>query len=366
MPQSQKLTINAKAFFFNAKTDYLAYYKHFTLSLHPDAKAEDLLVAIKAQNENFSYPETNLVFNINDKMVEAHTPMHTIIEALGTNLHITPAKSYRSNNGLIINDDDFMQSYALLAPYVTDEDEAYYKTLYALHYASETEKFDHSYIGDAVLVLAHKMIKDGNLHKEAILEAITSAPSSLLDCEYENNLLLSTDHTDAINELKNMLRDEDNEHPSLLDMIKLRFGKTKEKKSENIVLQTPRVDKDVEALEDKHIAYYAGTHSAHERKISQLIRGLGTKEVHFARKNKLSGLSLLKDNKDLAFQKAGATLLDAYDAGAEVLVVENEECLDMFQNHFKQIENTVGRKIQNLDLISAKGFILQSQAIQSN
>jgi len=37
----------------------------------------------------------------------------------------------------------------------------------------------------------------------------------------------------------------------------------------------------------------------------------------------------------------------------------------MFQNHFKQIENTVGRKIQNLDLISAKGFILQSQAIQS-
>jgi hypothetical protein len=70
-----------------------------------------------------------------------------------------------------------------LAPFASEEDLAYYKTLYALHYASETEKFDRDYIGDAVLVLAHRLISGGSEHKEEILEAITYPYSSLLDCE---------------------------------------------------------------------------------------------------------------------------------------------------------------------------------------
>ncbi|HHD79030.1 MAG TPA: hypothetical protein ENK98_05275, partial [Epsilonproteobacteria bacterium] len=58
--------INVKAFFFNAKTDYFPYYKNFTLLLAEGAVAKDILVAIQAQNENFSYPELNLIFKIND------------------------------------------------------------------------------------------------------------------------------------------------------------------------------------------------------------------------------------------------------------------------------------------------------------
>jgi len=357
---SHKLTI--KAFFFNAKTDYLAYYKHFICELSQDAKAKDILIAIKAQNESFSFPESNLIFKINDLMVEGNTALSTIVEKLGTQLHINPANSYRANNGLVINDEDFMKNYEILAPYATESDEAYYKTLYALHYASETEKFEHSYVGDAILVLAHKMINEGSIHKEAILHAITSVNSGLLDCEYENNLLTPQDHTAAISALKEMTLNTEDEHPSLLDMIRTHFAK-KQTKEENIVLQKPRVAKDVQALEEKHIAYYAGTRIDNEKNISKAISNLGTKEVHFSRKNKLSGLSILKDNKTLALQKAGATLLDAYDSGAEVLVIEDESYYDMFTTHFSEIENTIGRKIQNLDLITAKGFILQSQAI---
>ncbi len=359
-------TLETKAFFFNAKTDYLPYYKHFILTLPYASTAKDILIAIKAQNEDFSYPESNLIFKINDLMVEGDTSLSTIVEKLGTQLHINPANSYRSNNGLIINDDDFMQSYALLAPYATQSDEAYYKTLYALHYASETEKFDHSYIGDAILVLAHKMIEEGSIHKEAILKAITSPSSSLLDCEYENNLFDAQDHTASIVALKEMVKYcDDEEYPSLLDIIKARFRRKKdEKESEKITLNKPRVDVEVEALEEKHIAYYAGTHTGNEKNISKSIANLGTNEVDFSRKYKLSGLSILEDNRKLALHKAGATLLDAYDAGAEVLVIEDEETFDIFQTHFTAIENTIGRKIRNLDLITAKGFILQSQAIK--
>ena len=42
---SQKLTI--KAFFFNAKTDYLPYYKHFNIRVEDDATAKELLALIQ-------------------------------------------------------------------------------------------------------------------------------------------------------------------------------------------------------------------------------------------------------------------------------------------------------------------------------
>lgn len=255
-----------------------------------------------------------------------------------------------------MNDDDFMQSYALLEPYAVESDLKYYKTLYALHYASETENFDREYIGDAILVLAHKMISEGNEHKEEILEAISSANSGLLDCEYENNLFNAQDHLENINTLKEMLKSDENDHPSLLDMIKSRFCKEKEEKE---ITVDKRAMKSIDELKEKYIAYYAGIEGKNENIISQMILDMGIKEVTLVKKNKRSGVTLLADNKDLALRKAGAILLDAYDAGAEVLVVEDEASYEMFETHFKKIENALGRKIRGLELLLSEDFVAQ-------
>jgi len=97
---SHKLTV--KAFFFNAKTDYLPYYKHFTLTLEDDAVAKDIVQAIKVQNEMFSYPELNLVFKLNGLVVEEDTSLQDIISKLGSELQVDPVSAYRSTNGLVI------------------------------------------------------------------------------------------------------------------------------------------------------------------------------------------------------------------------------------------------------------------------
>ncbi len=357
---SQKLTV--RAFFFNAKTDYLPYYKNFILKVEEDVTAKELLGLIEAQNSDFFYPKKKLIMKINGLIVEAKEKVSSIVERLGTELTIEPANSYRSNNGLKINDDDFMQSYAILEPYATESDLKFYKTLYALHYASETSLFDRKYIGDAILVLAHKMISEGNEHKHAILEAITSPHSGLFDCEYENNLFNAKSYDAAITALKDMAKRDENEHPSLLDMIKNRLGMNKEEK---VAVKTKRAIKTIDDIENKYIAYYAGVKKDNEGVISQIISDLGTKEVTIARKYKLSGLSILEDNKTLALKKAGATLLEAYDAGAEVLVVENEACYEMFATYFKEIETVVGRKIIGLELMSAKNFVAQVRTVNA-
>ena len=341
----QKLDI--RAFFFNAKTDYLPYYKIFTLTLESEATVQDLLAAIQQSNENFSYPQTNLVLKVNGWVVESTQTIGSLTQRLGTSLQIDPASSYRSNNGLCINDDDFMQSFALLEPYATKEDAAFYQTLYALHYASRTEMFVREYIGDAVLVLAHKMITEGSEHKVAILKAITSADSGLLDCEYENGLFEAQDHSKAIAELKAMVKEEDT--PSLCTRLMQRFCKK----------ETPpkRVAQTIKNLSEKQVAHYyaQASHDAMHARIAQ--KGLSA--VHFASANKLCGLGIIKDNKVLAFKKAGAILLDAFDSGAEVLIVEDINALEMFQKHFSAIEKTVGREMIGLELIGAEDFIAQ-------
>jgi len=358
-------TLKVRAFFFNAKTDYLPYYKNFTLTLADDAIAKDILVAIQAQNENFAYPELNLIFKINNLIVEEDTPVASIVEKLGTMLQIDPANSYRANNGLIINNDDFMKSFDLLAPYATESDKKYYKTLYALHYASETENFDREYIGDAVLVLAHKMISEGNEHKTEILNAITSVNSGLLDCEYENNLFNPQHHTAAITALKEMVKNDDNTNNefSLLERIQAHFGKQDEKTIPTTSAQIKHNPTQIDSITEKRVAYYAG--NVDNTPMYQLLEESDISTVTFSRAHKLSGLTILQDNKTLAFKKAGATLLDAFDSGAELLVIEDNATFDMIQNNFSAIENTIGRKIIGLECITSEDFVMQLSTVDA-
>ncbi len=352
--------LEIKAFFFNAETDYLPYYKQFSIDLEDidsveEMKTKDLLALIQERNENFSYPEENLLFKINGLVLDGDQSMSEVIKRLGTSLQIDPVNSYRSMNGLIIKDDDFMQRYELLAPFASEEDLEYYKTLYSVHYTSETEKFDHSYIGDAILLLAHKMISEGSEHKEAILEAITYPHSSLLDCEYENNFFNAQDHTAAIEELKMMVKPPKTDTSSFIDNLSARFA---EKKA--AFLKKGEEEETVVTIEGKQIAYYAGAVTGKTDSMHQKIENL----VSFSRANKLSGLSLIEDNAQLAYTKAATTLLDALDSGAQVLIVEEPEAYDMFKKHFTDLEKTIGRDI-DLELISAEDFLAQVSSVEA-
>ncbi|MEA2047351.1 MAG: hypothetical protein U9O64_02770 [Campylobacterota bacterium] len=350
--------LEVKAFFFNAKTDYLPYYKNFSVTMKSDATAKDLLMEIQAANENFSFPKQRLVMKINGLVVEAKQSIGSIVQRVGTSLQIDPVNSYRSNNGLRINNSDFMQSFALLEPFAMESDLKYYKTLYALHYASETEKFDRQYIGDAILILAHKMISNGSEHTEAILEAITDVPSGLMDCEYENNLFNAQDHTETIDALKAMVKPEP--QPSLCSQLMARLLNKKEEEREAPATVERRFIT-IENLNEKQVAYYAG--SAGENDMHTLISQAGLKEIHFSRAHKLSGLAILEENKNLALKKAGATLLDAYDAGAEVMIIEDFAVFNMFLENFSQIEKVLGRKMIGLELIGSKDFMAQVNSI---
>ena len=334
-------SLDVRAFFFNAKTDYLPYYKNFSMKLDAEATAVEILANIQAQNENFAYPTEKLIFKLNDLVVDGSETIGDIVAKLGDTLQVDPALSYRSNHCLILNDEDFMQRYALLAPYATEEDENYYKSLYATHYASETFKFSHDYIGDALLLLAHRMIENGSQDKAAILQAISDPYDGLAACEYENNLFQTADHSSTIEALNSMVT-----HPntnSFLDKITATL-------SGKALYSFKK-----ESLFETQVACYS-PESKRLQEVHHKIEEADAKVIHFPREEKGCGRTLIGKQDNLAYLKAATTLLEALDSGAELLVVPNSDDLAMFERHFASIQKRIGREIP-LPLVSYEDFL---------
>jgi len=345
MPFENLLEINIKAFFFNSKTDYLPYYKNFTFTLDNNTSLVDVLKLIKEENSDFSYPEEDLLFRVNHLVVTGVEKVSDVVKELGKELTIEPALKYRSDNGLILNNSDFLHQYrTLFSGHNTNkEDLAYYLTLYPVHYASETFNYNHEYIGDAILLLAHKMIvEDNSEYKEQILDAINDEFTGIRCCEYENNVFKGEDYNKKINELKAMLNLK--ESVSFIDKIsKL----TLRKKSNDIE----------ESLNNENIALYIG-----DKKSTNIIeRFKSTAKIHktniinFKMSSKKAGQSIINTCSELAHKKAGTILLDALDSGANILVCSQISDVNYFQSVIGRCERELGRDIE-LKIISIDTF----------
>ena len=334
-----KLTI--KAFFFNAQTDYLPYYKNFTFNVTGNETVLDILGMIKNKNSDFSYPNKNVVLRINGLVLKSDEKISTVTDKLGKELRVDPALTYRSNNGLILNDDDFMQSFELLAPYADKEDKAYYESLYPLHYASASFEYNHNYIGHAVLVLASKLIEKNPTKEDDILRVINNEFNGIVSCEYENNLFNAQDHTETIEKLKKEILKKVN--VSVIEKLC------------NLAMKPKTHLLERATIHEHNIALYTG-------EVSELIASTkvevienGATFIDFPMSSKLAGQSLVNTNLELAHTKAGTMLLDALDHGADTLLFAKHSDLELFKSMLTKCERVMGRDIE-LNLISLNQF----------
>ncbi len=339
MPFKHQLELTIKAFFFNATTDYLPYYKNFSLTVDKDMKLKEVLGLIKEKNRDFSYPDRDLLFRVNDLIVTGEEKVSIVVDRLGKELTIDPALKYRSDNGLILNNRDFMYPFrTLLGRYSTKEDLAYYIKLYPLYYASETFNYNHDYIGDAIILLAHKMITDGNEHKKEILDAINDEFDGISCCEYENNLFANVDYSKAIEELK--------------EMVGVKREKTFIEKISALTLPKKELIS-VKSIEGQAVGVYVGDTLSDNliENTKELIINSDAKFVEFTMSTKLAGQTLVESNYEIAYRKAGTMMLDALDSGANILVCLKDKDLEIFKSILAESERTLGRDI-DIALIS--------------
>ena len=335
------VNVSIKAFFFNAKTDYLPYYKPFNFTLDKSTKLSEVLELIKVEERNFSYPKENLYFRVNGFVVDGNKELGEVVSRLGSELTIDPLSTYRASNGLVIDDSDFLEQFSKLPQELqTQENLEYYKALYPYHYASETFNYKKDYIGDAIILLAHKLIVEENSeYKEEILEVINDYFYGIRYCEYENNIFNGESVESKIEAVKSMLNLKD--EIGFLDKIaSLTIKKRKH---------------DIDSLDRSNIALYVGSqdlpHISGE--VKNLVEEAGVKVVDFDLAYKKAGQSLVGYNRDFASLKAARTMLEAFDTGADVFVCMKESDLKYFREIQGYSEKIAGRDIE-LKIISVE------------
>ncbi len=331
------MQLHLRVLFFDIKTDYLPYYKNFTIDIDKNNDLKSILLFIKQLDRNFDYPNDNIYLRVNSLVTSGETLIKNVVGKLGNNLTIEPISSYRVTNDLIIDDSDFEASFELLKDYTSNEDKEYYNKLYGLHYASATFEYNRQYVGDAILLLASRLIFNKHPKRDEILEIITQ-DNGLWDAEWENNML------------------DDIDYESTFKLLKTLAKPNKDKNRVSSLFTRKYKNLDLSSYEEIGVAFYYGIDNYEIYELSSNVLEQGYKEVKFKYAHKSCGISLLETNEELALKKAARVLLDAYDSGASILLT-NKKYVIYFKENIGKIERVANRDIL-INIVDIEEFSL--------
>ena len=165
--------LRLSVFRFDAKSDYLPFYKKHIIKIGEDKTLDDLLAVIKDEDRLFDYPQgKNAAIKIGSVNLFTDVKIDDIVKNFGTELTLMPMSEKRALKDLIVNDDDFYEKFDLLDPFIDSVDKKRFKELIVYHYASDIYKYEDNFQGDALFLFAYDMIKKHPDQKNKILNIL--------------------------------------------------------------------------------------------------------------------------------------------------------------------------------------------------
>lgn len=162
-------------FRFDAKTDFLPYYKKHFITIDRSLSVNDLLAKIKTEDGSFDYPKGDLAaLKINGKALFSNVSLDGIINSFGNALTLEPLSTKRATKDMIINTDDFYERFDLLDAYVDGKDRPLFEHYMIYHYASSVLDLHEGFQGDALFAFAYDMIHKHPERKREILEVVAN------------------------------------------------------------------------------------------------------------------------------------------------------------------------------------------------
>ncbi len=167
--------LELSVFRFDAKTDFLPYYKKHILKIDKAKTLSDLLLLIQGEDLSFDYPKDEYAgIKLNGKALFTTVSIDEIVTSFGKSLTLEPLSTKRVVKDMIINDDDFYESFDLLDALVTAKDKATFKSYILFHYASSVLEFMPKFQGDALFAFAYDMILKYPSRKQEILNVVAN------------------------------------------------------------------------------------------------------------------------------------------------------------------------------------------------
>ena len=330
------MKLEISLFKFDKNSDYLPYYtKHF-IKTKEEKTLLDILKNIDNEQKLAFVDCQDFDLVVNGTYVKAGIELKRLKEEFGTDIKIEPTSIRRACDDLLINDDDFNERLELLKDFINEEDKKTYQKLKPYFYASNTLNLDTSYIGDSLLILASIIMDRANEEeKNSILKIINS---------YEVS-------ASFYNSSKNIILDFDNSYEERIIKLQKALNLYEETEKQNfrlnktLILDFGEFENEYEVkhnFSDFAIAYYS---SNKEEKYTKLLDSLEAKKVALESQRLDLSKNTFNKNSQITLFTACTILLEAFDAGADLIVVDNDEDFYIFDYNRKELEKICGREV---------------------
>jgi succinate dehydrogenase/fumarate reductase-like Fe-S protein len=165
--------LRLSVFRFDAKSDYLPFYKKHIIKIDGEKTLNDLLLVIKEEDLLFDFPtDKNAAIRVSGQNLFTDVKIDTIVENFGDELTLMPMSEKRALKDLIVNKDDFYDKFDLLDAYVNASDRKRFEELVLYHYASDVNRYSDEFQGDALFLFAYEMIEKYPAYRGKILDIL--------------------------------------------------------------------------------------------------------------------------------------------------------------------------------------------------
>ncbi|MDR2099678.1 MAG: DUF5644 domain-containing protein [Campylobacteraceae bacterium] len=164
-------SLTIKAFRFDAKSDFLPYYKEYEILLKGDDTLLDILEGIKKQDKEFNFSSNRFVgIRVNSFAVPLNVHVKTLIRFFKTyTLTFEPLSEFYAINDLEIDTSAFLKHLNRFEIFINDEDNEQYNELVSYYFASPALEFEREYFGDSFMLFAMFLIKKYPQKRDDIL-----------------------------------------------------------------------------------------------------------------------------------------------------------------------------------------------------
>lgn len=330
------MKLEISLFRFDYKSDYLPYYTKNFIKVENEKTLLDIFKNINEENPFGFEDKDDFYVVVNKVYTNASISIDELISTFGKDLTIEPISIRRAHTDLLINDADFHERLKVLSEFIDDEDKAKYESYKIYFYASNTINYEYDYIGDPILLLASDLIEKNKNNEQDILNALNE-----YDCGAQY-------HTSLEKRVYNL----DSEIEKKITELKAKLGVSKPLKEQNFSLEKKNLlnfgifNEIKEIKHDFHdfsLAYFEGTNKDSQTK--ELLEKLNAKVLKTPSMNNDLALDTFHLNSDFTIKLASNAMIEAFDNGADLLVVDDDNLFNLFDSNRKSLANACGRDV---------------------
>lgn len=314
---------------FDKALDKYSYFKpYFYENLSNFVTLNDLLEDVKANDPYFDF-EVDSYVKVNRIVTKLDEKLSEVIARFGEELYILPLDEFRASKDLIIDKSAFEEKFSYF-PCAEDVHKEFYSKLLAQYYSTELPYVKEDFIGNSGFIFAKYLLQ--------------RKP------ECQNELIKMLKKQLPFYSKAKVFREEFSIEEDIEFLDKICSYKRKERKKELELKELLAKDFDAD-FSNFTVAVY------NDKEAECLVKKLGAKVADLVYEDLDYCPAGFKEDEKTVLELAGRIVFEAYDSGADFLLVNSDEDFEMFDGKSSALMCHKNRDLENFYILKMSEFL---------